>query len=103
MIVSNGYNIYPQNIENVISLHKAVAMCAVVGIPDELRGQRVKAFVMLRSGASEERTNKEIMALLRKNIASYAIPYEISFVESFPKTLVGKIAYNELIAEELKK
>ena len=43
------------------------------------------------------------MALLRKNIASYAIPYEISFVESFPKTLVGKIAYNELIAEELKK
>ncbi|MCR5601123.1 MAG: acyl--CoA ligase [Ruminococcus sp.] len=102
MIVTNGYNIYPQNIENVISSHKSVVMCAVVGIPDEMRGQIVKAFVMLSDGASEKRTRQELEELLSKNIAAYALPKEIRFVNSFPKTLVGKIAYNELIAEELK-
>ena len=102
MIVTNGYNIYPQNIENVISSHRSVAMCAVVGIPDERRGQIAKAFVMLRDGANENRVHRELEEILGKNVAAYAIPKEIKFVNSFPKTLVGKIAYNELIAEELK-
>ena len=102
MIVTNGYNIYPQNIENVISSHRAVVMCAVVGIPDERRGQIAKAFIMLCDGASEKRVRCEIEELLEKNVAKYAIPKEIKFVDSFPKTLVGKIAYNELVAEELK-
>lgn len=99
MIVSNGYNIYPQILENIISSHEKVAMCAVVGIPDELRGQRVKAFVMLRESCPEDDMRTELMHLLKKYVAAYAIPKEIEFLNSFPKTLVGKIAYNELIAQ----
>ena len=99
MIVSNGYNIYPQNIENVISSHAQVAMCAVVGVPDAQRGQIAKAYVMLRGACSEEKMRTELMHLMKKSVAAYAIPKEIVFVNSFPKTLVGKIAYNELIAE----
>ncbi|MBR3446310.1 MAG: acyl--CoA ligase [Oscillospiraceae bacterium] len=99
MIVSNGYNIYPQNIENVISSHEQVAMCAVVGVPDELRGQRAKAYVMLRGACDEEQIRGELMQLLTQSVAGYAIPKEIVFVSSFPKTLVGKIAYQELTAK----
>ena len=99
MIISNGYNIYPQNIENVISSHEQVAMCAVIGVPDAQRGQIAKAYVMLRGTCSEEKVRAELMQLMQKSVAAYAIPKEIVFVNSFPKTLVGKIAYNELIAE----
>lgn len=98
MIVSCGYNIYPQYIENVIDSHEGVVSCAVVGIPDNIRGQRVKAFVIPASDNADKEVLKEsIMKHCEKSIAKYAMPREIEFVSSFPKTLVGKIAYNELI------
>ncbi|MBO4878159.1 MAG: acyl--CoA ligase [Ruminococcus sp.] len=96
MIVSSGYNIYPQNLEEVISSHSEVVMCAVVGVPDQLRGERVRACVVHTEGADEEKLKAELMAMLRKEIAAYALPREILFYDSLPKTLVGKIAYNEL-------
>ncbi len=97
VIISGGYNIYPQTIENVIDSHPAVLMCAVVGVPDKIMGQKVKAYVLL----SDENTNKEqirneLLKLMEKNIARYAQPRELVFVKSLPKTLVGKIAYTEL-------
>lgn len=97
MIISSGYNIYPQNIENVIYSHNAVLMCAVIGVPDEIKGQRVKAFVVLKNNTyDKQKIKQEITELLKKETAAYAMPREIAFVDSLPKTLVGKIAYAEL-------
>ena len=96
MIVSSGYNIYPQNIEEVISSHSDVIMCAVVGVPDQLRGEKVRACVVAKDGTDKDKLRGELMAALKENIAGYALPREILFYDSLPKTLVGKIAYNEL-------
>lgn len=96
MIISGGYNIYPQNLEEVISSHRDVIMCAVVGVPDRLRGEKVRACVVHTAGADEDKLRSELMDMLRKDIAAYALPRELIFYDSLPKTLVGKIAYNEL-------
>ena len=97
VIVSGGYNIYPQTIENVIDSHPAVLMSAAAGISDEIMGQRVKAYVVLNDiNTSREQVKNELSELMKKNISRYAQPREIVFVKSLPKTLVGKIAYNEL-------
>lgn len=96
MIISSGYNIYPQNLEEVISSHNDVIMCAVVGVPDQLRGERVRACVVHKEGADEDKLRSELTSMLKSEIAAYALPREILFYDSLPKTLVGKIAYNEL-------
>lgn len=98
MIISGGYNIYPQTIEKIISKHPQVAMCAVVGISDEIMGQRVKAYVVLsENNADTAKVKHELMEALTQEIARYALPRDIAFVPSLPRTLVGKIAYTELI------
>ena len=74
-------------------------MCAVVGVPDQLRGERVRACIVHTEGADEEKLKAELMDMLRKEVAAYALPREILFYDSLPKTLVGKIAYNELKKE----
>jgi long-chain acyl-CoA synthetase len=104
MIVSSGYSIYPSQLENVIDGHEAVQMSCVIGIPDPYKIQKVKAFVMLRPGIAESPEIRDsILAYCRKNIAKYAMPYEIEFREQLPKTLVGKVAYTVLEAEEAAK
>jgi long-chain acyl-CoA synthetase len=101
MIVSSGYSIYPSQLENVIEGHEAVQMSCVIGVPDPYKIQKVKAFVMLRPGVAESPEVREsIWAHCRKNIAKYAMPYEIEFRDQLPKTLVGKVAYKVLEAEE---
>nr|MBP3598025.1 acyl--CoA ligase [Eubacterium sp.] len=101
MIVSGGYNIYPQLLEDVICSHEQVVTCAVVGVPDEIMGQKVKAYVVLKKGVTEqEQVKEELTERLKQDIAKYALPREIVFMESLPKTLVGKIAYDELIKGE---
>ena len=72
--------------------------------PDSYKMQKVKAFVMLKPGveASDETKNK-LMEYCKKNIARYAVPYDIEFREDMPKTLVGKVAYRKLEEEELKR
>ena len=97
MIISGGYNIYPQTIENVINSHPAVLMCAVTGVQDEIMGQTVKAYVELKEAYADKKSVRaELTQLMEKDIARYAQPREIVFVKTLPKTLVGKIAYNEL-------
>ena len=100
MIVSGGYNIYPQNIEEVINRHPQIVMCAVVGVPDRILGEKVRAFAVPAKDADTDKLREELMKSLRKEIAAYALPREIRFVEELPKTLVGKIAYTELTAEK---
>lgn len=104
MIITSGYNVYPGQIENILDAHEYVQMSCVIGVPDELKMQKVKAFVKLTEGVpANDETKQAILAHCRRNIAKYAMPYDIEFKEDMPKTLVGKVAYRTLEEEEMKK
>ena len=104
MIISSGYNVYPGQIENILDAHEKVQMSCVIGVPDPYKMQKVKAFVKLVPGIpSNDTTKQELLDYCRKNIAKYAMPYDIEFKDDMPKTLVGKVAYRVLEEEELKK
>ncbi|MEG1016570.1 MAG: class I adenylate-forming enzyme family protein, partial [Oscillospiraceae bacterium] len=102
--ISSGYNIYPSQLENVIDEHESVHLSCVIGVPDPIKQQRVKAFVVLMPGVEpNEATKAALTAYLKKNIAKYMLPYDIEFRDSLPKTLVGKVAYTVLEAQEAEK
>lgn len=104
MIISAGYNVYPAQLENIIDAHPDVHMSCVIGVPDDYKMQKVKAFVMLKPGVQKSDATKEkLLSYCRDNIAKYAMPYDIEFRDSLPKTLVGKVAYRILEEEELNK
>ena len=89
MIISSGYSIAGPEIEEVLLSHPDVAECAVVGVPDEARGQLVKAFVVLNPGA--EATAGELQDLVKQRIAPYKYPRAIEFVATLPRTSTGKV------------
>ncbi|CAN5382492.1 benzoate-CoA ligase family protein [soil metagenome] len=92
MIVSAGYNISGPEVENVLLDHPSVAECGVVGVPDEERGQVVKAFVVLREGYPPgEAMVKELQEFVKSEIAPYKYPRRIEFRESLPRTQTGKL------------
>ncbi len=104
MIISSGYNIYPAQLENILDSHELVHMSCVIGVHDSLKMQKVKAFIMVKPGVpANETTKTAILNFCKKNIAKYALPYDIEFRDSLPKTLVGKVAYRVLEEEEAKK
>lgn len=104
MIITSGYNVYPSQLENILEGNEAVQMACVIGVPDPYKMQKIKAFVMLREGYQPtEETKQKILAYCKKNIAKYAMPYDIEFRESLPTTLVGKVAYRVLEEEEAAK
>jgi len=104
MIVTSGYNVYPSQIENVIDSHEAVMFSTVIGVKDDYRIQRVKAFIVLKPGFTPtEEIKASIKAHCEKSIAKYALPREYEYRDSLPKTLVGKVAYRELEKEEEEK
>ncbi len=104
MIITSGYNVYPAQIENILDAHPMVQMSCVIGIPDPLKMQKVKAFVKLSAGTTPcEETKQVLLDYCRKHIAKYAMPCDIAFREEMPKTLVGKVAYRVLEEEELGK
>jgi 2-aminobenzoate-CoA ligase len=90
MIVSSGYNIAAPEVENALLMHHAVRECAVVGVPCEARGQRVKAFVVTNAEPGEALV-KELQDHVKQVIAPYKYPREIEFVASLPKTATGKL------------
>jgi len=92
MIISGGYNIAGPEIEDVLLSHPDVAECGVVGVPDEARGQLVKAFVVLREGVSgDEGKARELQDLVKETIAPYKYPRAVEFVQGLPKTNTGKL------------
>jgi 2-aminobenzoate-CoA ligase len=97
MIVSSGYNIGAPEVENALLSHPAVAECAVVGVPCQERGQKVKAFVVLAEAAqASDELVAELQAHAKALIAPYKYPREIEFAESLPKTATGKLRRSEL-------
>ncbi|MFB6142392.1 MAG: long-chain fatty acid--CoA ligase [Halorientalis sp.] len=98
MIVTGGYNVYPREIEELLFEHPDVADAAVVGIPDERRGEIPKAFVVPKPGA--EATPEDIKEFCLENLAAYKHPREVEFVEELPRTTTGKVQKFELRERE---
>jgi long-chain acyl-CoA synthetase len=104
LILVSGFNVYPTEIEEVIYRHPKVLKVSVVGVPDEVTGERVKAFVVPRPG--ETLTAEELDAFCRdpaSGLAGYRVPKEWEFRESLPETLIGKVLRRVLLEEELQK
>lgn len=98
MILVSGYNVYPNEIEDVLFTHAAVKECAVIGVPDQYRGEAVKAFVVLKEGATT--TAEELQAYCRERLAKYKLPSVIEFLAALPKSAVGKVLRRELREQE---
>jgi len=104
MIVSSGYNVYPQHIENVIEEHEAVLNCSVIGIPHPYKVEVAKAYIVLKEEYKAKKSvKKSIEEHCKKNLAKYSIPAEYEYREALPKTLIGKVNYRELEKENGKK
>lgn len=97
IINSSGYRIGPQEVENALSRHEAVQECAVVGVPDDERGELVKAWVVLSEGyAAGEDLVRELQRHAKETTAPYKYPRAIAFCDDLPKTVTGKIRRNVL-------
>jgi len=94
MINRGGAKVYPAEVEAVLANHPAVAEAAVVGVPDPVRGEEVKAFVVLRPGMTA--TREDIMAFCKERMASYKVPRLLEFCAELPRTPHGKLARSEL-------
>lgn len=94
MILTAGYNVYPAEIERVLSAHPDVALAAVGSIPDEMKGELAKAYVIPKDGRSP--TEEGILAFCREHLAAYKVPRAVQFVDDVPKTSTGKIMRREL-------
>ena len=101
LIIASGFNIYPREIEEVLYEHDAILECVVAGIPDPYRGETVKAYIVLKDGASV--TEEELDKFCREQLAAFKVPRQYEFRAELPKTAVGKILRRTLIAEEKEK
>ncbi|HEY2847314.1 MAG TPA: long-chain fatty acid--CoA ligase [Pyrinomonadaceae bacterium] len=94
MIIRGGENIYPREIDDLLYTHPAVAAAAVIGVPDELYGEEVAAFIVLESG--EKTTADEVIAFCREHLADYKCPKTVHFLDEIPKGPTGKLLKREL-------
>ncbi|HUG55932.1 MAG TPA: long-chain fatty acid--CoA ligase [Candidatus Limnocylindrales bacterium] len=98
MIIVSGFNVYPREVEEVLAKHPAVLESAAIGIPHGVKGEEVKAFVVLKPGAAAGAD--ELAAFCRTELAPFKVPREIEFRETLPKTLIGKVLRRQLAEEE---
>ncbi len=89
LIKTSGYQVWPREIEEALAAHPAVAEVGVAGVPDELKGEQVRAWVVLRPGATA--TEADLKAFCRQKLAPYKVPSHITFRADLPKTMVGKV------------
>ena len=94
LIKTSGFQVWPREIEEVISSHPAVAEVGVVGLPDKMRGEIVKAWIVLRPG--QRPTGAELKSFCRERLAPYKVPTKYEFVAELPKTQIGKVLYRVL-------
>jgi long-chain acyl-CoA synthetase len=97
-INAGGYKVWPREVEDVLYEHEAVREAAVVGVPDQYRGETVKAFVSLRPGRTV--TAEELIAFAKERMAAYKYPRQVEFLEEIPKTVTGKLLRRELRTRE---
>jgi long-chain acyl-CoA synthetase len=98
LIIAGGFNIYPSEVEEVLSRVPGVADCAVVGVPDRYRGETVKAFVVRRPGA--ELTEQDVQAACARELSAYKVPKLVEWRDELPRTAVGKVLRRVLLEQE---
>jgi fatty-acyl-CoA synthase len=98
LVVTGGFNVYPREVEDVLASHPAVAMAAVIGVPDPRWGEAVKAVVVLKEGARVEAA--ELIDLVRERKGSVMAPKLVEFAESLPLTPLGKLDKKALRAKD---
>jgi long-chain acyl-CoA synthetase len=101
MILVSGFNVYPNELEDVLATLPGVLQCAAIGVPDERSGEAIKVFVVVKPGESV--TKEQVMEHMRANLTGYKVPKAVEFRDVLPTTNVGKILRRELRDEELKK
>ncbi|MBX9764412.1 MAG: long-chain-fatty-acid--CoA ligase FadD1 [Pseudomonadaceae bacterium] len=101
MILVSGFNVYPNELEDVLATLPGVMQCAAIGVPDEKSGEAIKIFVVVKPG--ETLTKEQVMEHMRANVTGYKVPKAVEFRDVLPTTNVGKILRRELRDEELKK
>ena len=101
MILVSGFNVYPNELEDVLATLPGVLQCAAIGIPDEKSGEAIKLFVVAKPGVNL--TKEQVMQHMRANVTGYKVPKAVEFRDALPTTNVGKILRRELRDEELKK
>jgi acetyl-CoA synthetase len=100
VIISAGYRIGPEEVEDHLATHEAVADAAVIGVPDEERGEVPKAFVVLADGAVSDGLEAELQRFVKERLAAYEYPREVTVVDELPKTATGKIRRESLRERE---
>ncbi|WP_299791457.1 AMP-binding protein [uncultured Marivita sp.] len=100
MVVVSGFNVYPNEVEDCLALHPGILEAAVIGVPDDLTGEAVKAFVVKRDGGL---TEAAIRAHCKEHLTAYKVPKRVEFRDELPKSNVGKILRKDLRAEELAR
>jgi long-chain acyl-CoA synthetase len=98
MIIVSGFKVYPREVDEILFAHPAVLEAAAVGVPHPSKGEVVKAFVVLKPGATT--SAKELTDHCRANLAPYKVPVDVSFRDELPKTIIGKVLRRQLAAEE---
>ena len=101
MIITNGHNVFPSQVEFVLNRHPAVETCCVVGAEDPCKTERVKAFVVLHQGFEEKRVRQNLLDFCSCNLLPFAIPSELEFVSELPLTKLGKVDYRKLEKEQV--
>ena len=101
MIIAGGFNIYPREVDEVLFQHPKIEEAVSCGVPDEYRGETVKAFVVLKKGQTA--TDKEIIEFCKERLAGYKVPKMVEFRTELPKSAVGKILRKILRDEEIAK
>ena len=101
LILAGGYNVYPRIVEDAVYQHPAVAECTVIGVPDAYRGETVKAFVVLKTGAAL--SVADLLVFLKTYLSPIEMPKQVEFRNTLPRTLIGKLSKKELVAEERAK
>ena len=97
MIVSGGENVFPAEVEELLSSHQQIREAAVIGVDDEKFGQRLKAFVVTRE---EQLSEDDVKKYVKENLANYKVPREVVFVEELPRNATGKVVKRELVERE---
>ena len=101
MVIRDGLNVYPREVEEVLMMHPVVSLAAVIGVPDEKSGEAIKVFLV--KSADSTLTEKDVIAHMRSSLTAYKVPKHVEFRDALPTTNVGKILRRELRDEELKK
>jgi long-chain acyl-CoA synthetase len=99
MILASGFNIYPREVEEVLYEHPGILEAAIIGVPDDYRGETTKAVVVAKAGQTLDKV--QLNQFCRKNLAAYKVPKIYEFRDELPKSIIGKVLKRQLIEESI--